>query len=155
MLRQNRGSKSQKLYYNHSAPKKIFHKDKQDMAELIMQTGDDRIHYVAHTIPYDHGPVVHIDMRKAEKIVGAARIMPPYHARLIGNCNGMTDSEIEQTVLEMFCEKQLFVTPERVLHHQQLLMETKHQLNEEKRLRDPDFIPDVVEVYQYPDDAKP
>jgi len=94
------------------------------------------IKLVARPIAYGPAPVIHIDILDGHIIIGAARVMPPYHRSLRERSLSMASSDIAAEVLALFASHELAVTVERALHIQSLLGVATPR--------------EVVPAYQYP-----
>ncbi|MFZ6770229.1 hypothetical protein ACO0LM_24515 [Undibacterium sp. Di26W] len=97
------------------------------------------VRMISHRIPYEHGPVIHVDICEGEHVIAAARLMPPYHRSMLEIANKKTESGIEWEVLTLFSSGSLPLTPGRVL--------------ELRRIMEANGFHKITPMYQHPADV--
>ncbi|MFZ6653968.1 type II toxin-antitoxin system RelE/ParE family toxin [Undibacterium sp. TJN19] len=93
--------------------------DQHKQAEIFHHINSEPVRLVAHAIPFEHGPVIHIDIFKGDDAIAAARIMPPYHSSLIGVRADKSATELAHEVLKLFSTGALHATLGRVMQARQ------------------------------------
>lgn len=110
------------------------------MAEIFHRINTTPVTLVSRSVPYEPGPVIHIDICEGKQLIAAARIMHPYHGSLSGDENSKTDQELELEVLTLFGAGLLPLTLGKVMELRQLM--SVHGYHE------------ISPMYQHPADVK-